>query len=132
MSEAWNMSTNLSVFNKNGKDDSNFKKLSRAAQAVEMDLRYTTYSTTHNYDPYHRTYTPHYYSIIHVYTLYTHIHYTYYYINHHTIHSNIGSNDHRTREGYKNMQKWKAYKMIENLSDSLLIHNQVRAKAKEE
>ena len=53
MSEAWNMSTNLSVFNKNGKEDSNFKKLSRAAQAVEMDLRYISFSTSHNYDPHY-------------------------------------------------------------------------------
>ncbi len=46
--------------------------------------------------------------------------------------SNIGSNEHRTREGYKNKQKREAFEMIENLSDSLGIHQCVRDQAKEE
>ena len=48
------------------------------------------------------------------------------------LYSNIGSNEHRTREGYKNKQKREAFEFIENLADNLNIHESVRAKAKQE
>ena len=115
MSDSWNMSTHLSVF-KNGRDDPSFKKISQTALIVEMDLRLVTqqfYIINLKNILFYYIYKP---NIFYIYLLY----------------SNIGSNEHRTREGYKNKQKREAFEFIENLADNLNIHESVRAKAKQE
>jgi hypothetical protein len=46
--------------------------------------------------------------------------------------SNIGSDEHRTREGYKSRQKKEAFELLDHLADNLNIHASVVSKAKEE
>jgi hypothetical protein len=45
-------------------------------------------------------------------------------------HSNVGSDEHRTREGYKNKHKRKAFELLEHLADVLQIHESVTERAK--
>jgi len=46
--------------------------------------------------------------------------------------SNIGTDDRRTREGYKTQMKREAWSIMENLTEVLSLHQQVFQKAKEE
>jgi hypothetical protein len=46
--------------------------------------------------------------------------------------SKIGNDDRRTRDGYKNDQKKKAFSDMEQLADALRIHPQVVRRAQEE